>query len=741
MRPNHARALLLALIVSTVIAFFALDLDRYLTVEGMAASRDAVLSYRAAHPAATALAFMAAYIAMAAVSIPGASLLTLAGGAIFGLGQGTVLVSFASSIGATLAFLSARFILRDWVQARLGHRLEGLNQGIRKDGAWYLITLRLLPVLPFWVINLALGLTPIGIWTFYWASQVGMLPATVIYVYAGTQLTQFRVGAGLIVALTLLAGFTFVARRVVADITARRVYRPWNARRPRHYDYNVVVIGAGSAGLIASYIASATKARVALVEKHRMGGDCLNTGCVPSKALIRSSTLLAQIARARHWGIAEAKAAPSFADVMDRVKRVIATVEPHDSPERYTRLGVDVRLGTATLTSPWTVEVRADGAVETLTTRSVVIAAGSRPAVPALPGLARAGYVTSDTVWDLRELPRRLVVLGGGPVGCELAQAFARLGSKVTVVEAAARLLTREDPEVSALLQARFAAEGIDVRTGCEALRASSTAGGRGLHVRHDGHEAALPYDTLLVALGRKANIEGYGLETLGIGPSQAGTLDTDAFLQTRYPNIYACGDVAGPYQFTHVASHQAWYATVNALFGSLRRFKADYRVVPWATFTDPQVARVGLSEEEARKAGTPYTASIYRLDDLDRAIADGETDGFVKVLTRPGSDAILGATCVGSHAAEVIAEFVLAMTHGLGLTKVMSTIHIYPTFAEANKQAAGIWRRGAVTPGQERLLAAFHAWQRGETGLKPVLHALPQALHPRERARAQTPL
>ena len=576
------------------------------------------------------------------------------------------------------------------MQARLGHRLETLNEGIRRDGAYYLLTLRLLPIFPFWVVNLVLGLTPIRTWTFYWASQLGMLPATVIYVYAGTQLTQFRIGPGLVIALTLLAGFALVVGRMVEAANARRVYRRWKGQRPVRYDYNVVVIGAGSAGLVASYIAAVTKARVALVEKHRLGGDCLYTGCVPSKALLRSTKLLAEIAHARDWGIGDATASFTFPEVMARVTRVIEAIEPHDSPERYQQLGVDVRLGTARLTSPWTVEVQGENGVQTLTTRNIVIAAGSRPLVPPLPGLDEAGYVTSDTVWDLRELPRRLVVLGGGPIGCELAQAFARLGSQVTLVEAAPRLLTREDPDVSALLQERLTAEGIDVRTGCQARRASATAGGRGLHVTEGDSEVALPFDVLLLALGRVANTEGYGLEALGIGTSETRTIATDAFLQTRYPNIYACGDVAGPYQFTHMASHQAWYAVVNALFGSLRRFKADYRAVPWATFTDPQVARVGLSEEEAKRAGTPYGVVTYRLNDLDRAITDGETHGFVKVLTRPGSDVILGAVCVGTNAAEIIAEFVLAMTHGLGLNKVLGTIHIYPTFAEANSTRRG---------------------------------------------------
>jgi len=716
------KGLLLAAILTTVGAFFALDLDRFLTVEALLAGRASLAAFRAAHPVALPAYFFAAYVAVAGTSLPGAAVLTLAGGAIFGLALGTVLVSFASSIGATLAFLSARFVFRDWVQARFGQRLSAINDGIARDGAAYLLTLRLLPIIPFWTVNLLMGLTSVRSWTFYWLSQLGMLPATVIYVYAGTQLSQFRVGPGLIVALALLAGFTLMARRVVDLVKARRVYRRWAARRPSQYDYNVVVVGAGAAGLVAAYIAAVTKAKVALVERHQMGGDCLNTGCVPSKALLRSAKLVSQVARARDWGVGDARASATLRDVMDRVAGVVKAIEPHDSVERYRRLGVDVCLGAATLTSPWTVDVQGADGLRTLTTRSIVIATGARPFVPPLPGLDAVGYFTSETIWSLRDLPPRLLVLGGGPIGCELAQAFARLGSRVTIVEAAERLLNREDEDASSLLQARFASEGIDVRTGHVATHCDASQ--RVLHATHAGQAVALPFDALLVALGRVANTEGYGLETLGIGTTAARTVDTNTFLETAYPNIYACGDVAGPYQFTHMASHQAWYAAVNALFGTFRRFRANYRVVPWATFTDPQVARVGLSEDEARRAGTPYAVARYRLDDLDRAIADGDAHGFVKVLTRPGTDAILGVTCVGEHAGETIAEFVLAMTHGLGLRKVLSTIHIYPTFAEANKYAAGVWRRGRVTSGQERLLTAFHAWQRGAGGLGAVLRS-----------------
>ncbi|MCK6431048.1 MAG: FAD-dependent oxidoreductase, partial [Burkholderiaceae bacterium] len=623
---------------------------------------------------------------------------------------------------ATLAFLAARFLLRDWVQGRFGDRLKPLNEGIAKEGAFYLFALRLVPIFPFWLINLAMALTPIRARTFYWVSQLGMLAGTIVYVYAGTQLGQFRVSAGLIVAFVLLGIFPLIAKRTLAAVKSRRVYAKWKDKRPAKYDYNLVVIGAGSAGLVSAYIAAATKAKVALVEKHRMGGDCLNTGCVPSKALIRSAKLLSHIARSKEFGIREARADFDFAEVMERVARVVRTVEPHDSVERYTSLGVECVEGSAKITSPWTVEVATPNGKKTLATKNIVIAAGARPFVPPIPGIEEVGYLTSDTVWNLRELPKRLVVLGGGPIGSELTQAFARLGSQVTQVEMLPRLLIREDPEVSEIVQRRFEAEGIRVLVGHKAKRFAVEGGEKILIAEYEGHDVRIPFDALLVAVGRIANTEGYGLEELGIGTTKARTVETDEYLQTIYPNIYACGDVAGPFQFTHTASHQAWYAAVNALFGSFRRFKADYRVIPWSTFTDPEVARVGLSESEAKAQNIPHTVTVYGIDDLDRAIADGEAHGFVKVLTKPGTDRILGATIVGEHAGDLLAEYVLAMKHGLGMNKILGTIHIYPTLAEANKYAAGNWKRATVTQGQWAFLAAFQAWRRGAFGFGAVL-------------------
>jgi pyruvate/2-oxoglutarate dehydrogenase complex dihydrolipoamide dehydrogenase (E3) component/uncharacterized membrane protein YdjX (TVP38/TMEM64 family) len=739
---DRKRLLLLAVIAAAIAAFFVFDLKQYLSLEFFQASRAKIDAFYAAQPWQTAAAFFAVYVAVTALSLPGATIMTLAGGAIFGLLAGTVLVSFASSIGATLAFLVSRFLLRDWVRTRLGERLQAIDDGVATEGAFYLFALRLVPLFPFWLINLAMGLTSIRTRTFYWVSQLGMLAGTVVYVYAGTQLGQFRISPGLVLAFALLGIFPLVAKKALDAAKARKVYAKWADRRPAAYDYNMVVIGAGSAGLVSAYIAAATRAKVALVEKHRMGGDCLNTGCVPSKALIRSARLLSHIARSREFGIARASAEFDFAEVMQRVQRVVTAIEPHDSVERYTALGVECIAGTARITSPWTVEVATGGGTRTLSTKNIVIAAGARPFVPPIPGLAEIGYLTSDTVWNLRVAPKRLVVLGGGPIGCELAQAFARLGSTVTQVEMLPRLLVREDVEVSALVRSRFEAEGIRVLAGHRAKQFVVENGEKVLVAETlegdgKGRDVRIAFDEVLVAVGRIANTAGYGLEELGIGVTKARTVETDDYLQTIYPNIFACGDVAGPYQFTHVAAHQAWYAAVNALFGGFRRFRADYRVIPWTTFTEPEVARVGLNEQEAKEKNVAHEVTVYGIDDLDRAIADEEAHGFVKVLTAPGTDRILGVTIAGEHAGDLLAEYVLAMKHGIGLAKILGTIHTYPTMAEANKYAAGAWKRGTVTRGQWAFLAAFQAWRRGEHGIAAVLGRVRALLTDKRKAYA----
>ena len=719
---NTRKLIIAVLLLVGIGAFFALDLGRYFSLAFVKESQASFAALYAERPVLLALGFFAAYVAVTALSLPGAAIMTLAAGASFGLVMGTVLVSFASTLGATLAMLAARYLLRDSIQARFGRRLEDINKGIEKEGAFYLLTLRLIPLIPFFMLNLIMGLTRIRTWTYFWVSQLGMFAGTVVYVNAGTQIAkidslQSIASPALIGSFVLLGLLPLIVNKVLQFFKRRKVYARWKQLRPARFDRNLIVIGAGAGGLVSAYIAAVVKAKVTLVEAHKMGGDCLNYGCVPSKALIRSAKLAYQMTHGASYGLADSTPVFSFRAVMQRIQQVISAIEPHDSVARYTGLGVEVLQGYARIVNPWTVEIALNGGgTQTLTTRSIVIAAGARPVVPPLPGLEEAGYVTSDTLWDvfaqLDEVPRRLVVLGGGPIGCELAQAFARLGSQVTQVEMAPRLMLREDEEVSELARQSLAADGVHVLTGHLALRCEKVGDQRALVVAQAGSETRIDFDQLICAVGRVARLEGYGLEELGI-PVQR-TVDTNEYLQTIYPNIFAAGDVAGPYQLTHVAAHQAWYAAVNALFGEFRLFKADYSVIPWTTFIDPEVARVGLNEQEAREQNIAFEVTRYGMDDLDRAIADGEARGFVKVLTVPGKDTILGVTIVGTHAGDLLAEYVLAMRHGLGLNKILSTIHTYPTLAEANKFVAGEWKR-AHQP--KRLLAwvrRYHDWKRG---------------------------
>ncbi len=716
------KLIVVAVIIVAIVALILIGRSQdvalfdYLDLQYLKAQQDTIDAYFEAHPLLTASVYFAIYVLVTAFSLPGAAVMTLAGGAIFGLLWGTVIVSFASSIGATLAFLVSRYLLRDMVQTRFGDKLKAVNAGIEKDGAFYLFTLRLVPVFPFFVINLVMGLTPLATRTFYWVSQLGMLAGTVVYVNAGTQLARIEsldgiLSPGLIASFTLLGVFPLIARKVVDGVKAKRVYARW--KKPRRFDRNIVVIGAGSAGLVAALIGAAVKAKVTLVERDKMGGDCLNTGCVPSKALIRSAKFLSHVNRSAEFGIREANASFEFADVMERVQKVIAAIEPHDSVERFTSLGVECIQGEAKIVSPWEVEVTTPHGVQRLTTRSIVIAAGARPFVPPIAGIEDAGYVTSDTIWNLRELPPRMVVLGGGPIGSELTQCFARLGSKVTQVEMLPRILIREDPEVSEAVMRSLRDDGVDVLVNHKAKQVIVENGEKILLCDGPAGEVRIPFDSMLVAVGRVARTEGYGLDELGIGTTKARTIQSNEFLQTIYPNIFVCGDVAGPFQFTHTASHQAWYASVNALFGRFKKFRADYSVIPWATFTEPEVARVGLNETEARERNIPHEVTVYGIDDLDRAIADSEAHGMVKVLTVPGKDKILGATIVGEHAGDLIAEYIMAMRHGLGMNKILGTIHIYPTLAEANKFAAGIWKREHAPEWALRLLERFHAWMR----------------------------
>ena len=714
MNRSRSKLVVIGLILVLIGIFFVFDLQRYLTLDYLRSSQQTFADYYDQHRLTTVAIYMAVYVLVTALSLPGATVMTLAGGALFGLGVGFVAISFASTIGATLAFLISRLLLRDFVQNRFGDKLAAINAGVQKEGAFYLFSLRLVPIFPFFVINLAMGLTPISTRTYYWVSQLGMIPGTLVYVNAGTQLGRLDSPAGilspaLLISFVLLGLLPLISKRMLDLVKTRKVLGNWP--KPARFDYNLVVLGAGSAGLVTAYIAAAVKAKVALIEKDKMGGDCLNTGCVPSKALIRSARMLSYARRAQEFGFRKTEVEFDFAEVMERVQRVVRAVEPHDSEERYFGLGVDVIRGEARVTSPYTVEI--DGRV--LTTRNIVIATGARPFVPPIQGLNRIGYLTSDNLWNLRELPQRLVVLGGGPIGCEMTQAFARFGSAVTQVEMAPRILGREDEEISALIRQRFEEEGVRVLTGHAAKEVRRDGGRKILLCENQGEQVEIEFDAILVAVGRAANAKGFGLEELGVQLTARGTIDADPFLRTNFPNILCAGDVAGPYQFTHTAAHQAWYAAVNALFGSVRKFRVDYRVIPWSTFVDPEVARVGLNELEAKEKKVPYEVTRFELAELDRAIAEEETGGFVKVLTKPGSDRILGVTIVGPHAGDIIAEYVSAMKHGLGLNKILGTIHIYPTLAEMNKAAAGEWKRNHAPEGLLRWVEKYHAWRRGE--------------------------
>ncbi|WP_281544424.1 dihydrolipoyl dehydrogenase [Grimontia sp. SpTr1] len=712
---NTKKLAVLIVIAAIFVTWFAFDLGALFTLENAKAQHEALKDTIASNFVTASIIYFVVYIAMTALSLPGAAIATLLGAALFGFWWALLLVSFASSIGATLAFLVSRFLLKDSVQSKFGDRLATINQGVEKDGPFYLLTLRLIPVFPFFLINLLMGLTPIRTATFYIVSQIGMLPGTAVYINAGTQLAQIDslsgiVSPGVLLSLVLLGVFPIIAKMIMNVIQKRRVYAKW--QKPATFDRNLIAIGAGAGGLVTTYIGAAVKAKVTLIEKHKMGGDCLNTGCVPSKALIRAGHAVHEIKRSQEFGVTVGEPTVDFQQVIGRVHKVIADIEPHDSVERYTKLGVECIEGEAKILSPWEVEVNG----QRLTTRNIVIATGARPLVPGIPGLQEVSYLTSDNVWELQEQPKKLLVLGGGPIGSELAQSFSRLGTDVTLVEMADQLLIREDADAAELVVKGLKEDGVNILLGHKATRFEKEGDVQRAYLEHNGEEVVIEFDYVMLALGRVANTKGFGLEDIGVELTERGTVKVNEYLQTNYPNIFAVGDVAGPFQLTHAAGHQAWYAAVNALFGDFKKFKADYSVMPAATYTAPEVARVGINEKEAIAQGIEYEVAHYGIDDLDRAIADGEDHGFIKVITPKGKDKILGATIVGSHAGDLLAEFTLAMRHGLGLNKILGTVHPYPTMSEATKYTAGVWKQNNAPQGLLAWVEKFHTWMRNES-------------------------
>ena len=712
------KKLLLLVIIAGLLLGFYISGDQWLLPE----------TYRALYqqnPVQTAGLFFIIYLLVAALSIPGAALMTLIAGAVFGLSQGLLIASFASSLGATLAFLMSRLLLKDWVQNKFSSYLTTINDGIKKDGPFYLFTLRLIPVVPFFAINLLMGLMPITVWRFYWVSQLGMLAGTAVYVNAGAEFAAvigqqegFSVAGvmspGLLGALVLLALFPWLARSVINQVQGRRalIKRAKGRVKPRKFDDNLIVIGGGAAGLVSSIIGSAVNARVTLIEKNKMGGDCLNTGCVPSKALIHAAKIAHDTQQGFKSGLilndqVSEQPQVDFEQVMQHVHHSIKAIAPHDSIERYEGLGVSCAVGQAKIISPWEVEIQhLDGQVEIRSAANIIIATGGRPRLPEIPGLDHVCYYTSDTLWQMTELPKRLLVLGAGPIGCELGQAFSRLGADVIIVDKGSFLMPREDEDVSQLVADTMIREGVQ-HVPESSISRLETASDHNIAILDNGK--TIEFDALLLAVGREGNTDNLGLENVDLTSDDNGFISVNEYLQTDCPTIYACGDVIGGYQFTHVSAHEAWFASVNSLFGRFKRFKADYRVIPWATFTSPEVARVGLNEKEAKIQNIPYESTQYGLDDLDRAITDNAAVGFVRVLTVPGKDKILGATIVAPRADDLIAIFVIAMKHGLGLNKVLGTIHAYPTYMEANKFVAGQWKRKQISSRLLAWLGKFH--------------------------------
>ncbi len=708
MKKNLIKILLLFFISILIFLFQYYKVSQYLNLSYIKENQLYFQHYYHDNKFFTLALFFLIYILSTALSLPGATILTLGAGAFFGLFTGFILVSFASTIGATLAFLLSRFFLRDFVEKKFSSYLKSINEGIKKEGSLYLFSLRLIPLFPFFVINLVMGITSFSVVKYFFISQLGMLAGTFVYVNAGRQLASIDslsaiLSPQILASFVLLGFFPFLAKKIMKKIQDQLIYRPY--KKPKIFDYNMIVLGGGSAGLVTAYISSAVKAKVALIEKNKMGGDCLNTGCVPSKAIIKSAKLAYQMKNADKYGLEIINPTIDFKKVMKRVHGVIQKIEPHDSTHRYEKLGVTCLQGQGRIISPWEVEVNG----KILTTKNITIATGASPFIPPLPGIEHITPLTSENLWQLNDLPKKMIILGGGPIGCEMAQSFSRLGSEVIQIEMMDRIMGIEDKEVSLFVKEIFQKEGILVLTNHKAKAIKREEGKKILVAEFEGRDHFFEFDEILVAIGRKANVEGFGAKEMGIKIRDNKSIEANEYMQTNFPNIYVCGDVTGPFQLTHTAAHQAWYCAVNALFGAFKKFRVDYSVIPWATYTDPEVATVGLNEQRAKKEGISYDLTTYNIDDLDRAIADSENHGFIRVLTKPKTDKILGATIVGNHASDLLMEFISAMKHGFGLNKILGTIHSYPSMGEANKYVAGNWKKKQTSERVFSWLKKFH--------------------------------
>lgn len=701
MNKKIIKIIIILFFILIIFFTFRFNITDIFTFENLKDQHENLINYYMENTFSFSAVFFLIYILVTSFSLPFAAILTLAAGSIFGLIKGVILVSFASTIGATIAFIFSRILLKDYIEKKYPNALKIINKGIEKDGMLYLFALRLVAIFPFFIVNLIMGITSIKIKTFFFTSQIGMLAGTIIYINAGHQLSQIDslqdiFSPSVLISFALLGIFPIISKRTISLIRDYKKMKNW--KKPKKFDYNLTVIGAGSAGLVAANIGASVKAKVALIEKNKMGGDCLNTGCVPSKSIIKTSKIFHFFKTANKYGLNEIKIDYDFEKVMNRVKNNIKKIEPNDSIKRYTQLGVDCFEGKAEIITPYKIKIINNiGEEKIVYTRNIIIASGAKPFIPPIKGLNQINYLTSDNIWNLKKLPNKFIILGGGPIGCELTQSFSRLGSNVTQIEQASRIMGREDEDVSDLIKNIFEKEGVKVLTEHKANEVILENNKKYLICETNGKKVKIEFDEILVSVGRKPDLTDIGLEKIGIDFDNRKNIIHNDFMQTNYKNIFVCGDVVGPYQFTHVAGYQAWYASINALFGKLMKLKIKYDVIPWATYVDPEIARVGLNEIEAKNKNIPYEVTAINYIENDRAIADSSEDGFIKILTVPNKDKILGVTIFGNRAADIITEFVFAIKNNMGLNKVLRTIHIYPTYGEINKQIASKWKKKKI--------------------------------------------
>lgn len=696
------KALLIILVLVILFVAWQLELFAYLDFLWLKSHLAQLEEMFSQGPVRFIILYFLFYVLVTALSFPGgATLLTLLSGAVMGFWPALLTVSLASTTGATLAFFASRFLFRDIVEKKFKSQVKSARAEVERNGHYYLLSMRLIPVFPFFLINLVMGITPMKARTFFLASYIGMLPAISVFIFAGKSFATIQSPSDIFswkvfLLFTLIGFFPLLTKWILEKWRIVKLYRPY--KKPSSFDYDSVVIGGGSAGLVSAMITTTLRAKAALIEKHKMGGDCLNTGCIPSKALIEAAK------HAEKTGVR-----PPFADVMKKVDAAREAIAPHDSVERFTGLGVDCFQGDARVLSPFEIEVNG----KVLTTKNIILATGARPKIPGIKGISLVPHLTSDTLWDMQQLPEKLLIIGAGPIGCEMAQAFHRLGSSVVLVEGGKEILPKEDSDVSSIIEKKFRDEGIQLFLYTTANEFICNDGKYFLRAESLGKELLIEFDVVLIAAGRTPNVHGFGLEQLGIVLNDNGTVKTNSAMQTRFPNIFACGDVAGPYQLTHMASYQAWIASVNALFKTFKKFKADYRTVSWCTFTEPEVATAGLNEKMLLEKEIDYEVTHFPFSRLDRAVVDGRTAGFVKVLTKKGSDKILGATIAGPEAGLLILEFVSALKYNKGMKDILNTIHAYPTLGEANKFAAGEWQKKHAPEPVLRFLEAFFRWSR----------------------------